>query len=169
MSRSHFTNKVKVVSDLSNYATKKELENATGIDTSDLAAKEDFIAVKAEVDKLDITKLTSVQTSLNNLIIKSRITNNKSRWFRCCKLKTVPVDLKKLSDVVDNEVVKNTKFNTLKTKANNLEKKIPYATTLIHINQYNTDKQNLQKQNWVVGKKNRYKWFNDYNCFEHKS
>ena len=79
MSRSHFTNKVKVVSDLSNYATKKELENATGIDTSDLAAKEDFIALKAEVDKLDITKLTSVQTSLNNLIIKSRITNNKSR------------------------------------------------------------------------------------------
>ena len=62
-------------------------------------------------------------------------------------MKTVPIDLKKLSDVVDNEVVKNTKFNTLKTKANNLEKKIPYATTLIHINQYNTDKQNLQKQN----------------------
>ena len=30
------------------------------------------------------------------------------------KLKTVPVNLKKLSDVVDNEVVKNTKFNTKK-------------------------------------------------------
>ena len=30
------------------------------------------------------------------------------------KLKTAPVDLKKLIDVVDNEVVKNTKFNTLK-------------------------------------------------------
>ena len=38
------------------------------------------------------------------------------------KLKTVPVDLKKLSDVVANEVVKNTKFNTLKTKVNSLEK-----------------------------------------------
>ena len=50
------------------------------------------------------------------------------------KLKTVPVDLKKLSDVVDNEVVKNTKFNTLKTKVNNLENKIPEATILIHIN-----------------------------------
>ena len=49
------------------------------------------------------------------------------------KLKTVPVDLKKVSDVVDNEVVK--KFNTLKTKINNLEKRIPDATTLIHINQ----------------------------------
>ena len=70
-------------------------------------------------------------------------------------MKTVPVDLKKLSDVVDNEVVKNTKFNILKTKANKLEKKTPYTTTLIHINQYNTDKQNLEKENWVVGKKNQ--------------
>ena len=65
------------------------------------------------------------------------------------KLKTLPVDLKKLSDVVDNEVVKNTKFNTLKTKVNSLEKKIPDATTLIHINQYDTDKKNREK-NWVV-------------------
>ena len=48
--------------------------------------------------------------------------------------------MKKLSDVVGNEVVKNTKFNTLKTKVNNL------ATTLIHINQYYTDKQNLEKK-----------------------
>ena len=69
------------------------------------------------------------------------------------KLKTVPVDLKKLSDVVANEVVKNTKFNTLKTKVNSLEKKIPDATTLIHINQYNTDKQNLEKKIGDVDKK----------------
>ena len=39
------------------------------------------------------------------------------------KLKTVPVDLKKSSDVVDKEFVKNTNFSTLKTKVNNLEKK----------------------------------------------
>ena len=56
------------------------------------------------------------------------------------KLKTVPLDLKKSNDVIENEVGKNTKFNTLKTKISNLEKKIPDATTLIHINQYNTDK-----------------------------
>ena len=31
--------KVKVVLDLSNYDTKKELDYATGVDTSDLAAK----------------------------------------------------------------------------------------------------------------------------------
>ena len=63
------------------------------------------------------------------------------------KLKSAPVDLKILSNLVDNEVVKNTKFNTLKRKVNNLEKKIPSATTFIHINQYNTDKQNLEEKN----------------------
>ena len=57
------------------------------------------------------------------------------------KLKTIPVDLKKLSDVVGNEVDKGTKFNTLKTKVNNLDTKVPDTTTLVHINQYNTDKQ----------------------------
>ena len=49
---SHIKDKVKVVLDLSNYATTKELEHATGIDTSNLAAKKDFIALKAEIDKL---------------------------------------------------------------------------------------------------------------------
>ena len=70
---SHIRDKVKVVLDLSNYATKKELEHATGIDTSDLTAKKDFIALKAEVDKLDIDKLQLVNlpTSLNNLKIKA--------------------------------------------------------------------------------------------------
>ena len=37
------------------------------------------------------------------------------------KLKAAPAGLKRLSDLVDNEVFKNTKFNTLKTKVNNLE------------------------------------------------
>ena len=39
---SHIGDKVKVVLDLSNHATKKELDHATGVDTSDLAAKENF-------------------------------------------------------------------------------------------------------------------------------
>ena len=54
--------------------------------------------------------------------------------------------MKKLRDVVDNEVVKNAKFNTVKTKVNNVEKKIYDATSLIHINQYNTDKPKLEKK-----------------------
>ena len=51
------------------------------------------------------------------------------------KSKTVPVDLKKLSDVVDNAVIKNKKFKTLKAKVSNLENNIPNTTTLIDINQ----------------------------------
>ena len=69
------------------------------------------------------------------------------------KLKTVSVDLKELHDVVNNEVAKNTKFNTLKTKLNSLEKKIQDAATLIHLNQYNTDKQNSEKKIGHVDKK----------------
>ena len=85
---SHIRDKVKVVLNLSNYATKKELGHATGIDTSDLTAKKDFIALKAEVDKLDINKLTNVPTSLNNL--KTKVDD-----LDLGKLKTVPVDWKK--------------------------------------------------------------------------
>ena len=69
------------------------------------------------------------------------------------KLKTVPVGLNKISDVVDNEVVKNTKFYTLKTKVNNLFKKVPDVTTLTHINQYNLDKQNLERKTGDVDRK----------------
>ena len=58
--------KLKVELDLSNYATKKELDHAAGIDTSDLAAKNDFITLKAKVDKLDINKLVKIPAILNN-------------------------------------------------------------------------------------------------------
>ena len=57
---------------------------------------------------------------------------------------------KLLKDAVDNKVVKNTNLNTPSTKIKSLEKKIPDATTLIYINQYNTDKQNLKKKNMEV-------------------
>ena len=64
-------------------------------DTSDLAAKKDFIALNAEVDKLDINKLINVPTSLNNL--KAKVDD-----LDVGTLKTVFVDL---SDVVDNKVI----------------------------------------------------------------
>ena len=56
--------------DLSNYATKADLKNATGIDTSKLATKSDFVRLKAEVDKIDIVKLKNAPDDLSNL--KSR-------------------------------------------------------------------------------------------------
>ena len=86
--------KVKVLLDLSNYAIKKELEHATGVDTSNLAARRDFIAFKAEVDKIDISELVKVPTGLNDL--KKKVDD-----LDVCKLKTVPIDLKKLSDVTE--------------------------------------------------------------------
>ena len=100
----------------------KKLNDATGIDTSNLAAKRDFLASKAEVDKLDIKKLADVSTHLNNL-------RTKVDDLDVGELKTVPIDLKKLSNVASKEVVKNTKFNTLNEEINNLEKNIPDAST----------------------------------------
>ena len=96
------------------------------------------VVLKEEVDKLDILKLVNVPASMNNL--KTKVDD-----LYVGKLKTVLVDLKKLSDIVDNEVVKIKNFNTFQTKLIKLDKKIVDATTLIHINQYNTDKQNLEK------------------------
>ena len=65
--------------------------------------------MKAAVDKLDINKLANVPTSLNS-------SKTKLDDLDVYKLKPVPVDLQKLSDVVDKQVVKNTKFSILKTK-----------------------------------------------------
>ena len=153
---SHIKDKVKLVFDLSNSYTKKELDHATSVGTSNLPDEKDFIALKGEVDKLDIGKLVNVPTSLNNLKSKADLG----------ELKTVPAHLKILNDVVDNEVVKNTNINTLKTKGNSLEKKILDATTSIHINKYNTEKQNLEKKIEYV---DTYEWFSDCSCFEHKN
>ena len=57
---SHIRDKVKIVIDLSSYATNKKLEEDTGVDTFDLAAKKDFTALKAEADKLNINRLVNV-------------------------------------------------------------------------------------------------------------
>ena len=103
---SHIRNKIKVALDLSNYATKKKLDPAAGVYTSDLLAKKDFNALEVKVDKLDINRLVNFPTSLNNL--KTKLDD-----FDVSKVKTVLVDKTKLSD---NEVVKNPKFNTLKAK-----------------------------------------------------
>ena len=65
---------------------------ATGVDTSNLASKWDFIALKSEADKLDINKLVNFQSSFDNL--KTKI------WFGWWYVENCSVDLKKLSDAV---------------------------------------------------------------------
>ena len=62
---------IKVEQDLSNYATKTDLKNVTHVDVSSFASKTNLASLKTEVDKIDADKL-----------------------------KTVPVDLAKLSNVV---------------------------------------------------------------------
>ena len=61
--------------------------------------------MKAEVDKLVINELVNVSTSLDNL-------KRKVDDLDVGKSKTVPIDLRKLSDVVSKEDVKNTKFKS---------------------------------------------------------
>ena len=91
--------RVKVELDSSNYATKADFKNATGIDTSKFAKKVDLASLKSNLDKLDIDKLKNVPTNVRNL--KCRI--NK---LDADKMVPVPVDLSKLSDVVTNDGVK---------------------------------------------------------------
>ena len=53
--------------------------------------------------------MINAPTSFNNL-------KTKVDYSDVSKLKTLPVDFEMLSNVVDNDFFKNTKFNTLKTK-----------------------------------------------------
>ena len=95
--------------------------------------------MKTEVGKLDVNKLVNVLSCLNNF-------NTSVGDLNVYRLKTDSVDLKKLNDVASKEVFKNTKFNKLKTKRNNLEDKTSDVSTLIQTNQYNTNKQSFEKK-----------------------
>ena len=76
------SNNVKVELDLTNYATKTDLKNITHVDVSSFASKTNLAALKTEVDKIDVDRL-----------------------------KTTPINVAKLSNVVKNEVVKKTDYN----------------------------------------------------------
>ena len=77
------TNNIKIELYLANYATKDDVKNITREDVSSYTTKTNLAAaLKSEVDKIDVDKL-----------------------------KTAPADLAKLSNVVKNEVVKNTDYN----------------------------------------------------------
>ena len=84
------TNNGKVVLDLTNYATKTGLKNITYIDVSSFASKTNLAALKTEADKIETDKL-----------------------------KTAPTDLAKLTNAIENDVVKKTDYNT---KVTSIEK-----------------------------------------------
>ena len=82
------SNNIKVELDLTNYATKMDLNNITHVDVSSFASKTNLAALKTEVDKIDADKL-----------------------------KTTPADLAKLTNAIENDVVKKTDYNTKVTSA----------------------------------------------------
>ena len=61
-------------------------KDTAGVDTPNLTAKRDFIALKAEADKPYINKLVNILTGLNNL--KTKVDDLDSN-----KLRFVPLDL----------------------------------------------------------------------------
>ena len=83
---------IKVELDLSSYATKDDIKNITHVDVSSYASKTNLAALKTEVDKIGIDKL-----------------------------KTIPNDLAKLSNVVKNDVVKKTTYTKLKNKVDAID------------------------------------------------
>ena len=143
---------MKVELDLFNYATKADLKNATGVDTSKVAKKVDLASLKSNVDKLDIDKLKKVPNSLSSL-------KSKVHKLDVDKLFLAPFDLSKLSDVVKNDVIKKVVYNgkienitnvatksTLNANINEAKGKIPSITNLANTTAFNA------KVNEVKGK-----------------
>ena len=107
-----FGGNINIKVDLSNYSTKTDFKKAKGIDTSNLALKSNLAKLKAGLDKIDADKL-----------------------------KTVPDDLSKPSNVVNNEVVKKTVYDKLAAKVNNID-----IRRFVLKTKYDTDKSTLEKE-----------------------
>ena len=58
---------IKVELDLPNYASKDDVKNITHVDVTSFASKTNLAALKTEVDKLDVDKLKTVPTDLAKL------------------------------------------------------------------------------------------------------
>ena len=76
----HSSKNIKVELDLSNYATKSDLKNIRHVDVSNYVSKTNLAALKTEVDKIDTDKLKTVPNDLAKL---SNVVKNDV-WF-CCK------------------------------------------------------------------------------------
>ena len=62
-----FAGNINVRLDLSNYATKADIKNMTDINTSSFALKANLANLESEVDKLDVDKLKPIPTDLSKL------------------------------------------------------------------------------------------------------
>ena len=91
---------------------QKLIQNVTHVDTSNFALKTNLASLKTEVDKLDIGQL-----------------------------QTVPVDLAKLSNKLENDVVTKTQFSTLISKVHSIN-----TTGFVKKTNCDTDKSSLEKK-----------------------
>ena len=124
---------------LSNYATKADIKNISHIHTSSFALKTNLANLKTQVNKLDIDKL-----------------------------KPVPTDFSKLSNVGKNDVVKKADYNKLVNKVDNtdtsrfvlktkyhkdkseLENKIPDTSGLVKKTDYNTKITEIKDKRFLI-------------------
>ena len=107
-----FSGDINVKGDLSNYATKTDIKNISHVDTSSFALKTNLANLKSEVNKLDIDKLIPI-----------------------------PADLRKLSNLVKNDVVKKTLYIKLVTKVDNID-----TSGFVLKTKYDIDKSELENK-----------------------
>ena len=93
-------------------ATKTDVKNISHVDTSSFALKSDLASLKTEVHKLNIDKLVPV-----------------------------PVDLSKLNDVVNIDVVKKTAYDKLVAKVNSID-----TSGFVLKTKYDRDKSEIKKK-----------------------
>ena len=132
--QSHEEN-IKVKIDLSNYATKKDINDITHVDTSNFALKTNLANLKTEVDKLDIDKLRPLLHDVSKL---SNVVTNE-----VVKKSTYDKLVAKLNNIDTSGFLLTTKYDADKTK---LENKIPDTNGLVKKTNYNTKITELENQ-----------------------
>ena len=115
-----FDGDISVKVDLSNYATKIDLKNVSHVDVSSFALKSNLASLKTEVDKIDADKL-----------------------------KIVPDDLPKLSNVFKNDVTKKTEYDKLVAKVNGIDN-----TNFVSRTRYEKDGSDFEDKIDKIDKKN---------------
>ena len=108
----NFGGNINIKVDLSNYATNADIKNISHVDYSSFALKRNLASLKTEVDKLNIDKLVPFT-----------------------------VNLSKLSDAVENDVVEKAVYDKLVENVNNIE-----ATGFVLRTTYDTEKAELEKK-----------------------
>ena len=117
--------------DLEGLATKDELKSITHVDTSSFASKFNLTALKTEVDKLNIPKLSTVTADLAKLTKEVRENFTKKADFTALEKKVT--GNKTEQDDLETKVQNN--HLTAESSVNNLETKVDdiYLTKYVNM------------------------------------